>query len=261
MKKENIKAIIYAVAAALFYAVNVPCSKILLKNVQSAYIAGFLYVGAGVGVGIMYLFYCRSEKPEERLGKKDMPYTVGMVLLDVIAPILLMIGVSIGTAANASLLGNFEIVATTLIALFFFQRGCFKTPVDGNWIYYIGQHNFVFWQWKCRVFIGLLVCDRSNSLLGTGKQLYKKHIWKKHISDCDCERNIFRSGFSDSGPVLRRRKTTVWIYCSHFIFRICCLWIKYFCLYQGTENAWSSKNKCLLCYRSIFGRVFVLCIV
>ena len=126
MKKENIKAIIYAVAAALFYAVNVPCSKILLKNVQSAYMAGFLYVGAGVGVGIMYLFYCRSEKPEERLGKKDMPYTVGMVLLDVIAPILLMIGVSIGTAANASLLGNFEIVATTLIALFFFKEAVSK---------------------------------------------------------------------------------------------------------------------------------------
>ena len=39
-----------------------------------------------------------------------------MVVLDIIAPILLMIGVKLGTAANESLLGNFEIVATTLIA-------------------------------------------------------------------------------------------------------------------------------------------------
>lgn len=36
--------------------------------------------------------------------------------MDIIAPILLMFGVRLGTAANASLLGNFEIVATTIIA-------------------------------------------------------------------------------------------------------------------------------------------------
>ena len=45
-----------------------------------------------------------------------------MVLLDIIAPILLMLGVKLGTSANASLLGNFEIVATTLIALFIFKE-------------------------------------------------------------------------------------------------------------------------------------------
>lgn len=52
--------------------------------------------------------------------------TVGMVLLDIIAPILLMIGVSIGTSSNASLLGNFEIVATTVIALLVFQEAVSK---------------------------------------------------------------------------------------------------------------------------------------
>ena len=51
-----------------------------------------------------------------------MPYTVGMVLLDILAPILLMIGVKLATAANASLLGNFEIVATTVIALLIFKE-------------------------------------------------------------------------------------------------------------------------------------------
>ena len=45
-----------------------------------------------------------------------------MVLLDIIAPILLMLGVKLGTSANASLLGNFEIVATTLIALLIFKE-------------------------------------------------------------------------------------------------------------------------------------------
>lgn len=126
MRKESIKAVIYAVVAALFYALNVPCSKMLLLDVPPTYMAGFLYMGAGVGVGLMYLFHYRAEKPEERLCRKDMPYTVGMVLLDIIAPILLMIGVSIGTSANASLLGNFEIVATTLIALLVFREAVSK---------------------------------------------------------------------------------------------------------------------------------------
>lgn len=121
-KNENFAAIFYALAAALLYALNIPFSKLLLENVAPTFMAALLYLGAGAGVGAMYLFRRKKEKPEERLGRGDMPYTVGMVLLDIIAPILLMIGVSIGKSSNASLLGNFEIVATTVIALLIFKE-------------------------------------------------------------------------------------------------------------------------------------------
>ena len=47
---------------------------------------------------------------------------IGMILLDIAAPILLMLGLKSATSANASLLGNFEIVATSLIALFLFRE-------------------------------------------------------------------------------------------------------------------------------------------
>ena len=40
-----------------------------------------------------------------------------MVLLDIIAPILLMYGIKFSNAANVSLINNFEIVATSIIAL------------------------------------------------------------------------------------------------------------------------------------------------
>lgn len=122
MSNEKAAAVCYAIAAAVFYALNVPCSKLLLERIAPTYMAAFLYLGAGVGVGIMYLFHHKDEAQAERLEKKDLPYTVGMVLLDIIAPILLMLGVKLGTSANASLLGNFEIVATTLIALFIFKE-------------------------------------------------------------------------------------------------------------------------------------------
>jgi len=119
---DKIKAVCYAVAAAVFYSLNVPCSKLLLDKIEPTFMAAFLYLGAGIGVSIMYLFHHKHESTAERLEKKDMPYTVGMVLLDIIAPILLMLGVNLGTSANASLLGNFEIVATTIIALLIFKE-------------------------------------------------------------------------------------------------------------------------------------------
>ena len=45
-----------------------------------------------------------------------------MILLDIAAPILLMLGLKSASSANASLLGNFEIAATTLIALLLFRE-------------------------------------------------------------------------------------------------------------------------------------------
>jgi drug/metabolite transporter (DMT)-like permease len=88
--------------------------------------AAFLYLGAGAGVGIMYLFHWHKEDRAERLTKKDLPYTIGMIVLDILAPIFLMLGIKYGTAANASLLGNFEIVATTLIACLAFKEAVSK---------------------------------------------------------------------------------------------------------------------------------------
>ncbi len=122
LKNTKIMASILALLAAVFYAINTPFSKILLKNIAPTFMASFLYLGAGIGVGIMYLFHVKKENKSERLTKYDLPYVIGMIVLDIAAPIFLMLGISIGSASNASLLGNFEIVATTLIALFIFKE-------------------------------------------------------------------------------------------------------------------------------------------
>ena len=122
MMDRKIKAALFALLAAASYALNVPFSKRLLQEVPPTFMASLLYFGAGVGVGIAYLFHWREEKREDRLSREDLPYTIGMVALDILAPILLMLGLSMGPSANASLLGNFEIVATTLIALLVFKE-------------------------------------------------------------------------------------------------------------------------------------------
>ena len=123
MKTKNI-ATFYAILAAALYAINVPVSKILLNHIQPTMMAAFLYLGAGIGLFLYGLLEKASGKDTNRepLTKKELPYTVAMVILDIAAPILLMLGIKLSNAANVSLLNNFEIVATSLIALIIFKE-------------------------------------------------------------------------------------------------------------------------------------------
>lgn len=123
MKTIN-KSIFFAILAAALYAISTPVSKLLLQNVPPTMVAAFLYLGAGIGMGVMMLLRRRVSKTvkEERLTRSDVPYAAAMVALDIVAPILMMYGLRINSAANTALLNNFEIVATALIALLFFRE-------------------------------------------------------------------------------------------------------------------------------------------
>lgn len=121
MKAKNLKPIIYAILAAALYGINSPISKLLLVEISPTLMASLLYFGAGIGMLVIWLI----KKPTpgtEHLEKKQWPFILGMIVLDVIAPICLMIGLQKTTAANASLLNNFEIVATALISMVFFKE-------------------------------------------------------------------------------------------------------------------------------------------
>lgn len=122
MKNKKIKAIISALLAAVLFAISTPLSKKLMENIPPTFMAAFLYLGAGVGVGIMYIFNYKKEDKSLKLDKSDFKYTIAMIGLDILAPLLLMLGIKLGSASNASLLENFEIVATSLIALFIFKE-------------------------------------------------------------------------------------------------------------------------------------------
>ena len=124
MKKTTTTGILLAILAAALYAINSPFSKLLLDYMPSTLMAGFLYIGAGLGMGVIALIRKarKTERTEEKITKADLPYTVAMIVLDIAAPIFLLLGLSYTTAANASLLNNFEIVATAIIALMIFKE-------------------------------------------------------------------------------------------------------------------------------------------
>lgn len=118
------KGIFFAILAAALYAINAPFSKILLNYMPPTMMAGFLYLGAGVGMFFIAAIrkIKKTETQESKLTVAELPYTIAMILLDIAAPICLLIGLNSTTAANAALLNNFEIVATAMIALFVFKE-------------------------------------------------------------------------------------------------------------------------------------------
>lgn len=98
-----------------------------------------------------------------------------MVALDILAPIFLMLGIRIVSSANASLLGNFEIVATTLIALLLF-----KEKVSGKlWISILfitvssiilsfeGSGSFQFSMGSLFVLLATVCCETGSFLIAT----------------------------------------------------------------------------------------------
>jgi drug/metabolite transporter (DMT)-like permease len=117
-------AIITAVVAAALYSISSPVSKLLLKELSPFQMAALLYLGAGIGMLAVRLIRNLSfkEQKEAMLTRCELPYVLAMIILDIAAPILLMLGLSRSDPANVSLLNNFEIVATSFIAMFLFKE-------------------------------------------------------------------------------------------------------------------------------------------
>lgn len=123
-KTTQARAVGFAILAAALYALNAPLSKVLLGQVPARMMAALLYLGAGAGMLLLRLMQKSMGKSsaEAPLTPKELPYTAAMVVLDVAAPIFLMLGLTGTSAASASLLNNFEIVATSMIALAIFRE-------------------------------------------------------------------------------------------------------------------------------------------
>ena len=83
MKNKLTYGIFLAILAAALYAVNSPFSKLLLDYMPSTLMAGFLYVGAGLGMGVIALI--RKQKKiqatEESITKAELPHTLAMIVL------------------------------------------------------------------------------------------------------------------------------------------------------------------------------------
>ena len=123
------RAILTAILAAALFGICSPVSKLLLAGLAPAMMAALLYLGAGIGMTGVHVIRRieKKQQAEARLTRKELPWVVAMIFLDIAAPIFLMLGLTLTTAATASLMNNFEIVATAAIAMLFFRE-----PLDNK---------------------------------------------------------------------------------------------------------------------------------
>lgn len=125
------KSIFQVLLAALLFGSSAPISKLLLGKMEPIPMAAFLYIGSGAGLIIYKIvegFISKDKEHEAPLRRMDIPWLLAAVFFGgVAAPIILMTSLRITPAATASLLLNFEGVATTLIAVIFLKENAGKT--------------------------------------------------------------------------------------------------------------------------------------
>lgn len=109
-----------ALAAALLFGASTPFAKVLLARTDPWLLAALLYLGSGIGL-LLYRWIRRA--PTIRLQVGEWRWLSGAILAGgVVAPVLLMSGLSGMQASTASLLLNAEGVFTALLAWFVFRE-------------------------------------------------------------------------------------------------------------------------------------------
>lgn len=114
-----------ALLAAVLFGASAPFAKALLQDVQPIPLAALLYLGSGAGQLLLKLLSRagRGDETEAPLVRRDLPWLAGAVISGgVLAPIVLMFSLTATPAGTASLLLNFEGVATALIAGIVFRE-------------------------------------------------------------------------------------------------------------------------------------------
>ncbi len=133
MNRANVYPMLQALLAAILFGISAPIAKLLLGEVSPIPLAALLYLGSGLGLLIVRFGQKMLDPNEQReapLQRRDWPWLAGATLAGgVAAPIVLLFSLENTPAATASLLLNFETVATTLIAILVFKEAISRRAV------------------------------------------------------------------------------------------------------------------------------------
>jgi drug/metabolite transporter (DMT)-like permease len=124
-------AIAAALAAALLFGASTPFAKLLAGQIPPVLLAGLLYLGSGLGLGLLRTLRDRGFLAPD-LPARQWPWLLGAIACGgVLAPILLMIGLTRIDASNAALLLNLEAVFTALLAWVVFRENAGRRVIIG----------------------------------------------------------------------------------------------------------------------------------
>jgi drug/metabolite transporter (DMT)-like permease len=122
--RDRTRPVLMIISSAILFGVSAPLSKMLVTDMPATELAGLLYLGAFLGLGLIIGFRKATKRrfwERSSLTRRDIPWLVGAIITGGIAgPILLMTGLTHISGFSASMLLNLEGVFTVLLAVTIF---------------------------------------------------------------------------------------------------------------------------------------------
>ena len=116
----------WVIISAILFGISTPFAKMLTCEISPVPLAGLLYLGSGVALGLWSLIRPKSISKlqnEAPLSHQEIPWLAGSIFFGgMLAPVLLMTGLQDTPASTTALLLNLESVFTLLIAWFVFRE-------------------------------------------------------------------------------------------------------------------------------------------
>jgi drug/metabolite transporter (DMT)-like permease len=143
--QNNAHGVTTAFLSAALFGISTPLAKLLLGETQPMVLAGLLYLGSGVGLFLMAAAEHIAGKQnkmahESPLKSSDIPILFASILCGgIVAPFLLMYGLSRTSGAAASLLLNSECILTVLMASLVFKESVGKRVILASFAMLIGS--------------------------------------------------------------------------------------------------------------------------
>ena len=114
---------VLALVSAVLFAGSTPLAKILIADPTPWILAGLLYLGSGVGLGVDRVARGAQKGARPIQGDEWLWLGAAIAAGGIAGPVLLMWALSTTPASTASLLLNLEGVFTALLAWFVFHEG------------------------------------------------------------------------------------------------------------------------------------------
>ena len=123
--RQGLRPIAIIIISAALFGVSAPLAKSLVEGMPATELAGLLYLGAFLGLGVFVAFRRLSgkERRYDPINKKEVKWLLGSIISGgVVAPILMVSGLMLISGFTASLLLNLEGVFTVLLAVTIFRE-------------------------------------------------------------------------------------------------------------------------------------------
>lgn len=124
-------AVSAALGAALLFGASTPLAKALLRDLSPVLLAGLLYLGSGIGLGLIRTTRDRGWHVPPMARKEWFWLLLAIGFGGVLGPLALMLGLTRTPAATASLLLNLETVLTAVLAWVVFRENTDRRIVLG----------------------------------------------------------------------------------------------------------------------------------